>query len=45
MVMVDEPSRCAMEAADGIKEEGIEVMPTTILDPPETGGVEATCIW
>ena len=30
-----------MEAADEIKEGGTEVMPTTTLDPPETGGVEA----
>ena len=35
-----EASWCAMEAADEIKEGGIEVMPTAILDPPETGGVE-----
>ena len=41
MVVVDEASWCAMEAADGIKEEGTEVMPTEIPDPPETGGVEA----
>mgnify|MGYP000479903203 CR=1 FL=1 len=31
----DEASRCAMEAADETKEEGIEVMPTAIPDPPE----------
>ena len=42
MDVEDEASRCAMEAADGIKEEGTEVMPTAIPDPPETGGVEAT---
>ena len=30
-----------MEAADGIMEEGTEVMPTATPDPPETGGVEA----
>ena len=30
-----------MEATDGTKEEGTEVMSITILDPPETGGVEA----
>ena len=34
-------SRYAMEAADEIKEGGTEMMPTAILDPPETGGVEA----
>ena len=42
MVVVDEASRCAMEAADGIKEEGTKVMPTAIPDPPETRGVEVT---
>ena len=36
--MEDEASRCAMEAADEIKEGGTEVMPTAT---PETGGVEA----
>ena len=40
MDVENEASRCAM-AADQIKEEGIEVMPTTIPDPPEIGGVEA----
>ena len=35
-----EASRCAMEAADEIKEGGTEVMPTATPDPPETGGVE-----
>ena len=39
--MADEASQCAREAADGIKEEGTEVMPKTIPDLPETGGVEA----
>ena len=34
-------NRCAMEAADEIKEGGTEVMPTATPDPPETGGVEA----
>ena len=34
--------RFAMEAADGTKEEGTKVMPTTIPDPLEIGGVEAT---
>ena len=37
----DEASRYAMEAADVIREEGTEVMPTATPDPPETGGVEA----
>ena len=41
MVVADEASRCAMEAADGSKEEGIVVMPIVIPDPPETGGVKA----
>ena len=41
MGVEDEASRCAMEAADEIKEGGIKVMPTATLDPPETGGVEA----
>ena len=36
-----EASRCAMEAADEIKEGGAEMMPTAIPNPPETGGVEA----
>ena len=36
-----EASRCAMEAADEIKEGGTEMMPTAIPNPPETGGVEA----
>ena len=34
-----EASWCAMEAADEIKEGGIEVMPTATPDPPEIGGV------
>ena len=37
----DEVSQCAMDAADRIKEEGPEVMPTAIPNPSETGGVEA----
>ena len=37
----DEASRYAMEAADEIKVEGTEVMPTAIPDPPEIRGVEA----
>ena len=41
MGVEDEASRCAMEAADEIKEGGTEVMPTAIPDPPETEGVEA----
>ena len=38
----DEASRCAMEAADRIKEEGTEVMPIAIQNPPKERGVEAT---
>ena len=41
VVVADEVSRCAMEAADGSKEEGIMVMPTAIADPPKIGGVDA----
>ena len=41
MGVEDEASRCAMEAADKIKEGGTEVMPTATPDPPETRGVEA----
>ena len=41
MDVEEEASRCAMEAADEIKVEGTETMPTAIPDPPETGGVEA----
>ena len=41
MVVADRVSWRAMEAADVSKEEGIVVTSTTILDPPETGGVEA----
>ena len=37
----DEASRHTMEAADGIMEEGTEVMPTATPDPPEPGGVVA----
>ena len=40
MGVEDEVSRCAMEAADEIKEGGTEVMPIATPDPPETGGVE-----
>ena len=40
--MADTTSRCAMETADGIKEEGTEVMPIAIPDPPDMGEVEAT---
>ena len=36
-----EESRCAIEAADEIKEGCTEVMPTATPDPPKTGGVEA----
>ena len=42
--MADEASQCTMEVANRIKEEGTEVMSTTIPDPRETGGVEATKI-
>ena len=42
MDVEDEVSWCAMEAADGIKEEGTEVMPTATSNPLEIGGVEAT---
>ena len=41
VVVEDEASRYAMEAADVIMEGGTEVMPTATPDPPETGGVEA----
>ena len=41
MGVEDEASRCAMEAADEIKEGGTEVTPTATPDPPELGGVEA----
>ena len=37
MVVEDEASRHAMEAADVIMEGGTEVMPTATPDPPETG--------
>ena len=40
MGVEDEASRYAMEAADVIREEGTEVMPTATPDPPETGGVK-----
>ena len=40
--MADKASRCAIEAADGIKEQGTEVMLIATPNPPETGGVEAT---
>ena len=36
-----EVSRCAMEAADKIKEGGTEVMPTATPNPSEIGGVKA----
>ena len=39
--MEGEASRCAMEAADEIKEGGIEMTSTTTPDPPKIGGVEA----
>ena len=40
MGVEDEATRCAMEAANEIKEGGTEVMPTATPDPPEIGGVE-----
>ena len=40
MCVEDEASRCAMEAADDIKEGSSNVMPTTTPDPPEIGGEE-----
>ena len=39
--VANEASQCTMEAADGTKEEGTEVMPTSTPDPLEIGGVEA----
>ena len=41
MIMVDEEGQHAMEAADKSKNEGIIIMPTTVSDPPEAGGVKA----
>ena len=41
MVLVDELDQHAMEAADKSKNEGIIIMPTTVSDPPEAGGVKA----
>ena len=41
VVVVYEPGRHAMEVADRSKIEGIIVMPTLVLDPPEARGVEA----
>ena len=41
MGVEDEESRCAMEAADEIKEGGTEVMPTATPDPPGIWRVEA----
>ena len=40
MVVVDEAGWYAMEVADKSKIEGTIIMPTTILDPPEAGGLE-----
>ena len=40
-VVADKAIRCALEAADRNKEEGIMVMSTTISNPQEVGGVEA----
>ena len=42
MVVADKASQRAMEVANMSKEEGTVLMPTTILDPPEASGVEAT---
>ena len=39
--MEDEVDRHAMVAADKSRKEGIEEVPTTILDPSEAGGVKA----
>ena len=41
MVVAYEMSWCAMEATDGTKEEGTDVMPIAFLEPLQTGGVEA----
>ena len=41
MEMEDEASQHAMQAADVLRGEGTEVMPTTTPDPPEPGGVVA----
>ena len=39
--MANTATRCIMEVADVSKKEGIVVMPTTVSDPPEEGGVKA----
>ena len=39
MGVEDEVGRLATVAADKSKKEGIEEVPTTILDPPQAGGV------
>ena len=39
MHMEDEVGRLATVAADKSKKEGIEEVPTTVLDPPQAGGV------
>ena len=41
MVVADEASRCAMEAATRSRKKGTKVMLTAIPDPSKTGGVEA----
>ena len=41
MGVEDEASLCAMKATDEIKVEGTEMMPISIPDPPEIGGVKA----
>mgnify|MGYP007069654812 CR=1 FL=1 len=42
MVVVDEVDLHAMEAVNKRKTKGIVVMPTTVADPLEAGGVKAT---
>ena len=39
--MCEKPHDSAMEAADEIKVQGTETMPSATPNPPETGGVEA----
>ena len=41
MVVVGEAGWDAMEAANKSKTEGMEVVPTANLDPPEVGGFKA----
>ena len=42
MIVVDEASWCAMEAAHETNEEGIMVMPIANPDALEAGGVDVT---